>query len=68
MIQFWKPIANAPRDGTRILLLIGTRAIEGWWNETDGWQVVDLPSHGCGCCSYENPTPTHWAPLPNLEK
>lgn len=68
MIQFWKPIADAPRD-VSILLLIGSYAIEGYWDDDeDKWEVIDLPSHGCGCCSSENPEPTHWAPLPNFGK
>ena len=68
-----KAMTNAPKD-RQILLLIDDCWIEaGWDNETradgykygDGkWSPVGLPSHGCGCCSYEDPEPTAWSELP----
>ncbi len=74
----WQPIETAPKDGGSVLLFIDRTAIEGQWdNETradgyvygDGkWVVDSLPSHGCGCCSYDNPEPTHWMPLPEAPK
>lgn len=66
----WQPIETAPKDGTNILLLIGGKVIQGYWccekwnDAFPGWDVVVLPSHGCGCCGDTNPEPTHWMPLP----
>jgi hypothetical protein len=59
----WKPISTVPKDGSAILLLIDGNAIEGQW-EGHFFSVVSLPSHGCGCCSDNNPLPTGWHPLP----
>lgn len=65
---------TAPRDGTHILLHIDGQWLEGWLQErrtVNGdiygpsyWDVASVPSHGCGCCAYDNPEPTAWAPLP----
>ena len=71
----WQPIESAPKDGTPIILLVNGVAIEGRWDDQsypdknifygDGeWDVISLPSHGCGCCSGDDPLPTHWMPLP----
>ena len=70
----WQPIETAPKDGTHVILWIEGSAIEGQWDSqtrNDGtsygpgtWEVLILPSHGCGCCSNENDPPTHWMPLP----
>lgn len=63
----WFPIESAPRDGTKILLLMAGVAIEGayikYQEQVKFWEIAVLPSHGCGCCQEENPAPTHWAPL-----
>lgn len=69
-----RPLRTAPRDGTHVLLHIDGQWVEGWWQELIGsngmayglpyWDVARVPSHGCGCCSYDNPEPTAWAPLP----
>jgi len=67
----WQPIETAPKDGTNILLLIDEWAIEGYWrlskwpSGSPRWDVIGLPSHGCGCCSEPDPEPTHWMPLPD---
>lgn len=65
----WQDIATAPKDRPIILFVDGS-AIEGEWNNqicADGsrwgpgrWEYVGLPSHGCGCCSSEDPDPTNW--------
>jgi hypothetical protein len=54
----WQPIETAPKDGTRLLLIIdhgehGDKIWTGLW--ADGWAV-----------SYGKPenAPTHWKPLP----
>jgi hypothetical protein len=73
-VDGWQTIETAPRDGTPVLLLIDGVAIEGEWDKqtrADGyvygdgqWEVVSLLSHGCSCCSQQNPAPTAWMPLP----
>ena len=64
----WKPIETAPKDGTRIILLVNNYAIEAHYDNEgyyeSKWEVVSLPVHGCGCCGDENEEPTHWMPLP----
>lgn len=70
----WQPIETAPKDGTHILLHVDGSVIEGWWYQPnyDGgvadWNVESVPSHGCGCCSEENPDPIAWMPLPAAPK
>jgi hypothetical protein len=69
----WQPIETAPKDGTHILLLVENKAIEGWYGYSElskvhKWKVVELPIHGCGCCSCENDNPTGWTPLPEPPK
>lgn len=69
----WQPIETAPKvTGNSIILLINGGVIEARWVEwasREGtrrgeWETIVLPSHGCGCCSREDPEPTHWMPLP----
>jgi hypothetical protein len=54
----WKPIETAPKDGTRIILLVNNYAIEAHYNSERYYEskldVVTLLVCGCGCCSYEN--------------
>jgi hypothetical protein len=72
----WQPIETAPRDGSNIILLIHGEAIQGYFDKKDlnyyspkdEWEVVVLPTHGCGCCGCENDLPTHWMPLPEVPK
>ena len=67
----WRSIKDdpPPKDGTAILLLVEGKAIQAaWCNPSWGegfWEVVSLPSHGCGCCSDNNEEPTAWHPLPD---
>lgn len=67
----WRPISEAPKDGTRFLAwpahLDGgvTAAVETWWYEhpsTQGW-ITD--AFDCG--DYEF-APTYWSPLPPQEQ
>jgi len=70
----WRPMRTAPKDGTSVLLLVDGKVIEGsFYDEVCGngerygpgkWDVVSLPSHGCGCCSTSDPEPSGWLPLP----
>lgn len=76
----WRPIEEAPKDGTHIILKFiqddGEGAcIEGFWGtvkahppyeDFPGWEVVSLPSHGCGCCGNYNQEPTHFMEIPEL--
>ena len=49
---------------------IQVRRVTDWRGRpSDKWEDWDpavLPSHGCGCCSGNNPEPTRWFPLPPL--
>jgi len=69
------PMETAPRDGTKIILLVGGSHIEGWYGDLSdcdsedgkgrGWKFATLPSHGCGCCYARSPDPDGWCPLPD---
>lgn len=62
----WQPIDTAPKDKS-ILLHIDGSIIEGEWREDlKKWKVIVLEVHGCGCCSSDDPPPSHWMPLPDL--
>ena len=64
----WKPIEDAPKDGTTILLYYPDEEIitSGWWEEDEkGWIPVMLPSHGSGG-DEDDSKPTHWMELPNI--
>ena len=68
---------NTPRDGTHILIAIGSDHVgEGWWEDSDSdahpWKFIDqgVPGspykarealNGCRDARYG---PTHWQPLP----
>ncbi len=61
----WRPIAEAPRDGTWVLLWWGDRVVEGHWLDNShtqfpwaGWKLRSMVVHNP---SYK---PTHWRPLP----
>lgn len=63
----WQPIATAPKDGVRVLLLIDGVVIEGWWHvQAERWEVVSLPIHGFDPWPEEVNDPSHWMPLPAL--
>lgn len=53
----WMPIASAPKDGTKILLLDPEGCGSGYWNG-NGW-MADWGNY----YEYE-PETTHWMPLP----
>lgn len=62
----WKPIAEAPRDGTRVLYSGATDGIIRWvtmgrWVEDAGWYEINTdPTDARSDEDY----PTHWMPLP----
>lgn len=58
----WRPISEAPKDGTRILIDGETWAREdspeiAFW-DGEHWNAADI--------SYDHDQPTHWMPLPSL--
>ena len=65
----WQTIETAPKDGTKILLLVEGVAIEGGWSSKyKEWKVVNVSSHGCGCCAGRNGEPQGWMKLPKPPK
>lgn len=61
----WQPISTAPKDGTHILLWVGTTYRGYWATFSDNgawddpllyWQKADT--------AFSPLTPTHWQPLP----
>lgn len=68
--QGWLPIETAPKDGTRVLLLIDDTVLIGRWSETanaerfqqwPGWQIFDCDD---GAYSWAEPDADGWQPLP----
>lgn len=70
----WQPIETAPKDGTRVDLLLpdwGGRVTDAYWeHETDGWGDMPGPQwcvkdHAVdGWVEPVGDLPTHWMPLP----
>lgn len=74
----WQPIADAPKDGTEILLSNGEVVQQGWWMEHEGGTSEYRDTEGrylgqndddgfigwwdVGGCM--QPGPTHWQPMP----
>lgn len=71
LLEGWRPIETAPRDGIHMLLAFGHGAVcEGWWSAEiegnwdeppclAGWTVPTL-----GSFNDYGLKPTHWMPLP----
>lgn len=68
----WQPIETAPKDGTDILVTVGTGGrchVVAWLDEHGepsaeyGWWRVDDNKHGP--YSLRGASPTHWMPLPD---
>jgi hypothetical protein len=58
MTQDWQPIDSAPKDGTPILIALGTRMDLARWRRQDQcWEGPDS-------CAFSE-QPTHWMPLPD---
>jgi len=49
-----------PVDGEYVLAFIDQSAIECSYSTRMGFEPITLPSHGCGCCSGDDPPVTHW--------
>ena len=65
-------LTKVPKDRP-ILIEIGGKWTQAQWDDngttpdgewTGWWEVIWLPSHGCGCCSSTNPAFTDWCELP----
>jgi hypothetical protein len=63
--EAWRPISDAPRDGTRVLLWEPTYAEVGWF---DTEPQFDLPPEGCWFTGLHMTHPTHFRPLPASPK
>lgn len=73
----WRPISEAPKDGTKIDLLFPDprgRTIDCFWDEigpgwfwrTPTWENGELlPESKWNMSCYPNMEPTHWQPLPS---
>lgn len=59
----WRPIAEAPRDGQRVLLVSsGGEAWAGYWRDArKAPYVAGWTRFNCADVGWE---PTHWQPLP----
>ncbi|MGM5018745.1 DUF551 domain-containing protein [Tardiphaga sp. 367_B4_N1_1] len=67
----WKPIATAPRDGTRLLIFDGQAYIARWRDDAcfggndenrPAWQIFDC--EGDEWYAVATDEATHWMPLP----
>jgi hypothetical protein len=59
--QTWRPISEAPKDGTRMLFWNGDAVAAGFWCDDENEAVAEPRWCADGC--YGN-GPTHWQPLP----
>lgn len=60
----WRPIATAPRDGTRVLVGYKSHCV---YRVTLAWYVTDTGYSGSDSgwyCDVGFVPPTHWQPLP----
>lgn len=76
--QGWRPISEAPKDGTRIILTNGNTVAEGEWlhvepfvkevRDGEGRYIDQIENEGhddwIDCIGGMLPPPTHWMPLP----
>ena len=59
----WRPIKEAPKDGSRILLRIGNLVGSGRFGHPHAWGITD--NDGFYCDGADLPSgATHWMPLP----
>jgi hypothetical protein len=65
-VREWRPIATAPKDGTRVdLWRQGHRVTDAFWDEGEEWWCIDSRySDGEPCPLAVSPEPTHWQSLP----
>lgn len=67
----WQPIETAPKDGTRVLLAVGTYTGIGYFIDSVTFEyghekrrTQEWAWSGYSFLSGERPQPTHWMPLP----
>lgn len=68
----WRPICEAPKNGSRVLLWAGSRVVIGCWSDESHarrprplW-VTSSGAHGFLGVSWDRDNqPTHWRPLPS---
>ena len=63
----WRPISEAPKDGTRVLLLVYDEPFVGYWstNQSAWFESIEWTRvYGDGRFESDGPEPTHWMPLP----
>ena len=68
----WQPIETAPRDGTRILVLVRAQTYLVSWKEygtrdgvTTGWCGYDCDEDTWYSWGFDDGEPTHWQPVPS---
>lgn len=64
----WKPIEDAPRDGTEIDIWIGNslggyRIVNCWWSAVDGYWFGPMGGPAQNLM-HQAGAPTYWMPLP----
>jgi hypothetical protein len=71
----WRPITDAPRDGTHIILAFGQdHACEGWYEDDDNqprpWAFIDTGDFNKVMINHARDGdygPSHWQPMPYRE-
>lgn len=67
-LEQWQPIETAPKDGTRIIIFLGSpwaRIVTArWFDLWRNWQEGDFPEDRDEYCGIGSQVPTHWMPLP----
>lgn len=61
----WRPIVEAPTDGTEILLTNGKEVIIGWFSRGE-WTGGCYGEYSEVSEEIEIDKPTHWMPLPSV--
>lgn len=59
----WRPIEEAPKDGSRLVLTDGDVPVVGLWRSHDEQWIVDWDHEPYQGTPRETPA-THWMPLP----
>ncbi len=66
----WMPIADAPKDGSRVLLSNGSSASiqVGHWEKEHDYPRMNIPAHWSDEGEGFELHPSHWMPLPSPPK